>query len=44
MNAINSGSVDNLYASLATQIENQIVPPTVTLPAPWLNPQPTGSI
>jgi hypothetical protein len=41
-----TGSVDAMYANLATQIENQINPPTVTLSAPWLNPLPpvTGSI
>jgi hypothetical protein len=40
INAYDTGSVDRMYANLATQIENQINPPTVTLPAPWLN-QPT---
>ena len=30
-----------LKAGLATQIENQINPPTVTLQSPWL---PTGSL
>jgi len=44
MNAVNTGSVDNLYASLAQQIENQINPPTVTLTAPWLNPPPSQSV
>lgn len=32
-----------LTASLAQQIENQINPPVLTLPAPWLAPIPTGS-
>jgi hypothetical protein len=36
MNAYNTGSVDNMYASLERQIENQINPPVVSLPAPWL--------
>jgi hypothetical protein len=46
VNSMGTGSVDAMYTSLATQIENQINPPTVTLPAPWLNPLPpvTGSI
>jgi len=44
MNAVNTGSVDNLYASLAQQIENQIVPPVITLNAPWLNPPPSQSV
>jgi len=43
MNAVNTGSVDNLYASLAQQIENQINPPTITLTAPWLVPSPSPS-
>jgi hypothetical protein len=44
--SMGTGSVDAMYANLASQIENQINPPTVTLPAPWLNPLPpvTGSI
>lgn len=33
--------VDAMKASLAQNIQNQIVPPTVTLQSPWL---PTGSI
>ena len=36
MNAYNTGSVDNMYASLERQIENQINPPVINLPAPWL--------
>ena len=44
MNAVNTGSVENLYASLAQQIENQINPPTISLNAPWLNPQPSQSV
>jgi hypothetical protein len=46
VDSMGTGSVDAMYTSLATQIENQINPPTVTLPAPWLNPLPpvTGSI
>lgn len=43
MNTNDTGSVDRLYASLAAQIENQIVPPTVTLTAPWLVPSPSPS-
>jgi hypothetical protein len=37
MNAINTGSVDSLYTSLANQIQNQITPPTVIMPSPWLD-------
>jgi hypothetical protein len=37
MNSINTGSVDALYANLASQIDNQINPPTVIMPAPWVN-------
>jgi hypothetical protein len=46
VDSMGTGSVDAMYTSLATQIENQINPPTVTLSAPWLNPLPpvTGSI
>jgi hypothetical protein len=46
VDSMGTGSVDAMYANLATQIENQINPPTVTLSAPWLNPLPpvTGSI
>ena len=46
VDSMGTGSVDAMYASLATQIENQINPPTITLPAPWLMPNPpiTGSI
>jgi hypothetical protein len=40
MEAQNSGSVDRLYASLATNIEYQINPPVLIQQAPWL----TGSI
>lgn len=36
LNAYNTGSVDNMYASLERQIENAINPPVVSLPAPWL--------
>jgi hypothetical protein len=32
-----SGSVDAMYASLATNIENQINPPVLIQQAPWLN-------
>jgi hypothetical protein len=35
-NAMGTGSVDNMKASLATQIANQINPPVVTLQSPWL--------
>lgn len=37
MNAINTGSVDALYASLGNQIQNQITPPTVIMTSPWLD-------
>lgn len=40
MNAHNTGSVDNMYASLERQIENQINPPVINLPAPWITPLP----
>jgi hypothetical protein len=36
-NAMGTGSVDNMKASLATNIANQINPPVVTLTSPWLN-------
>lgn len=39
--AMGEERVLELKAGLATQIENQINPPTVTLQSPWL---PTGSI
>ena len=39
--AMGEERVTELKAGLATQIENQINPPTVTLQSPWL---PTGSI
>lgn len=39
--AMGEGGVAELKAGLATQIENQINPPTVTLQSPWL---PTGSL
>ena len=35
-NAMGTGSVDNMKASLATQIANKINPPVVTLQSPWL--------
>jgi hypothetical protein len=38
-----TGSVESMYANLATQIENQITPPTVNLTAPWLVPSPSPS-
>jgi hypothetical protein len=41
METQSSGSVDRLYTSLATNIENQINPPVLVQRAPWL---PTGSI
>jgi hypothetical protein len=41
--AMGTGSVEAMYASLANQIENQIVPPTVTLTSPWLVPSPSPS-
>jgi hypothetical protein len=34
--AMGTGSVDNMKASLATNIANQINPPVVTLTSPWL--------
>ena len=43
INAYDTGSVDRMYANLATQIENQITPPTVNLTAPWLVPSPSPS-
>ena len=43
-NAMGTGSVDSMKASLATQIANKINPPVVTLQSPWLTPAPTGSI
>ena len=43
-NSMGTGSVDNMKASLATQIANKINPPVVTLQSPWLTPAPTGSI
>lgn len=39
--SMGSGSVDVMYASLATNIENQINPVVLVQQAPWL---PTGSI
>ena len=36
LNAYNTASVDNMYASLEQQIENKINPPVIELPAPWL--------
>jgi hypothetical protein len=36
-NAMGEGRVAELKAGLATQIENQINPPTVTLTSPWLS-------
>jgi hypothetical protein len=35
--AMGEGRVAELKAGLATQIENQINPPTVTLTSPWLS-------
>jgi len=35
-NAMGTGSVDNMKASLAQNIANQINPPVVTLTSPWL--------
>ncbi len=43
INAYDTGSVDRMYANLATQIENQINPPTINLTAPWLVPSPSPS-
>jgi hypothetical protein len=37
MEAQSSGSVDRLYASLATNIEYQINPPVLVQQAPWLS-------
>ena len=34
--AMGTGSVDNMKASLATNIANQITPTVVTLQSPWL--------
>jgi hypothetical protein len=34
--AMGTGSIDNMKASLATNIANQINPPIVTLTSPWL--------
>lgn len=42
-NAMGTGSVDNMKASLATQIANQINPPVVTLTSPWLTTTTTTS-
>lgn len=41
--AMGPAQVAAYTASLAQQIQNQINPPTVLLPAPWLTPAPTGS-
>ena len=38
-----TGSVDNMKASLATQIANKINPPVVTLTAPWLTTTTTST-
>lgn len=35
--SMGSGSVDRMKEGLATQIANQINPPSVTLISPWLN-------
>ena len=43
INANDTGSVDRMYTNLATQIQNQITPPTITLPAPWLTVPTTTS-
>jgi hypothetical protein len=43
IDAMGTGSVESMYANLATQIENQITPPTVNLTAPWLVPSPSPS-
>lgn len=41
MNANDPNTVDNLYASLEAQIQNQINPPVLVQQAPWLaNPNP----
>jgi hypothetical protein len=42
--AMGEEQVNNMKASLATNIANQINPPVVTLQSPWLTPPPTGSI
>lgn len=42
-NAMGTGSVDNMKASLATNIANQINPPVVTLQSPWLTTTTTTS-
>lgn len=42
-NAMGTGSVDNMKASLATQIANQINPPVVTLTSPWLTTTTTST-
>jgi hypothetical protein len=39
--AMGEEQVNNMKAALATQIENKINPPVVTLQSPWL---PTGSL
>jgi hypothetical protein len=43
VDAMGTGSVESMYANLATQIENQITPPTINLTAPWLVPSPSPS-
>lgn len=42
-NAMGTGSVDNMKASLAQNIANQINPPVVTLTSPWLTTTTTTS-
>lgn len=37
METQNLGSVSALYSSLMNQIENQINPPVVSMPSPWLD-------
>ena len=39
--ALGEEQVTAIYTSIDSQIENQVNPPLVTLPLPWLNPAPT---
>jgi hypothetical protein len=41
--SMGSENIDRIYASLATNIENQINPPVLVQQAPWLNPPTTTS-
>jgi len=42
-NAMGTGSIDNMKASLATNIADQINPPIVTLQSPWLTTSTTST-